>query len=281
MAIPVPEAAAADIEVTLDPVADITADRAKPEQLVDVAGRVAGLTNTSRYTVSFRSNVELFASGGTPSPDGGFRGTLRLQAGTYWLEAVLRNIDTGAETVSNRVTFEVKPDPRTATKTTLIVPTNPVAKVKSPYVVKVDPSSGSTGRVDLYEYDNVGMLYRIGVGYLSNGQTTIYAATMAGQRRVVAEFAGDARFSGSGTAANLFAPIASDVPASPTPAAQPVSGADASGQASPSAPVTAAVPQGQLAFTGADPWPGAAWAAGLLTAGAMLLVAARRRRRGV
>ncbi|MGW8431172.1 hypothetical protein ACWGJ9_08610 [Curtobacterium citreum] len=281
MAIPVPEAAAADIEVTLDPVADITADRAKPEQLVDVAGRVAGLTDTSRYSVSFRSNVETFASGGTPGPDGDFRGTLRLQVGTYWLESVLRNVDTGAETVSNRVAFEVKPDPRTATKTTLIVPSNPVAKVKSAYVVKVDPSSGSTGRVDLYEFDNVGVLYRIGVGYLSNGQTTIYAATMAGQRKVIAEFAGDARFSGSGAGANLFAPVASDATPSPAPAAVPGGGTDATVQASPSAPPAAAAPQGQLAFTGADPWPGAARAAGLLVAGVMLLVATRRRRRGV
>jgi hypothetical protein len=40
-----------------------------------------------------------------------------------------------------------------------VLPQNPVAKVKSRCAVKASPSDGATGRVDLYEFDNVGQLY--------------------------------------------------------------------------------------------------------------------------
>ncbi|WP_220034241.1 hypothetical protein [Curtobacterium sp. MCSS17_008] len=263
----------------MDPIVDITADRAKPEQLVHFTGRVTGLTEqASRYSIGYRSSDGLISNGYGLSPDGQFQGNARAQVGTNWVEAVVRETYTGAEWVSNRVTFEVKPDPRAATKTTLTLPANPVAKAKSPYVVRVDPSGGSTGRVDLYEYDNIGQLYRIGVGYLSNGQTTIYAATMAGQRKVIAEFAGDNRFSGSGTGANVFVPIAPAQTTEPTNAPAPVGASNPADRTPAAAQTTTSAPRQQLAYTGQNPGQ-ALGAAAAMTAVGVLLGPARRRRR--
>ncbi len=180
---------------------------------------------------------------------------------------------------SPAIEFDVS-GPR-VTKLTLVAPTDPVANVKYPYTVKVSPSAGSTARVNLSQYDNVGQLQYIGYGYLKDGQVTISAAAMPGQRRVVAEFTGDDAYAVSGAAVDIFFPVGptavADPPAVPVPTTAPTA-ASPTASAVPVANRGADAAARELAYTGANPWPGGLLAAALLVAGVVLRAVVRRRR---
>lgn len=208
-------------------------------------------------------------------------GSVRLDPGHYTGRAIIPMSVQFNEAKSETVSFDVpEPPKRTATKLTLTAPKNPYGNVKYPYTVKVAPSQGSTARVDLSQYDNVGQLQYIGFGYLKNGEVTINAAAMPGQRRIVAEFTGDDTYAVSGAAVDIFFPIAptaaADPPAAPLPSAAPAA-TDPSTAGRSIAGSTATTATGELAYTGSNPWPGAVLATALLAAGVALRLLVRRR----
>ena len=163
-------------------------------------------------------------------------------------------------------------DNRTATKTTLTAPVDPVADVSYPYTIRVSPSAGSTGRVELSTYDNLGTLYYLGVSNLRNGQATINASLRRGEHVIIARFAGDGTYADSETGVRLTFPVGptavANPPAIPVPATTPSNAA-----------VRPATQSGaaELAYTGANPWPGLTLSVLLLAAGAGLIVARRKR----
>jgi hypothetical protein len=232
-------------------------------------------------TLSLRvDGLPAFASDGF-GDDGVSPVDVVLDAGHYTARAVTSENGRFNAAMSTAIEFDVS-GPR-ATKLTLVPPTNPVANVKYPYTVRVSPSEGSTARVNLSQYDNVGQLQYIGYGYLKNGQVTINAAAWPGQRRIVAEFTGDDSYAVSGTAVDIFFPVGpaaeADPPAVPVPSATSAPAAPSSTPSvAPAVTTSSASAAGELAYTGANLWPGATLAAVLLAAGVALRTFLRRRR---
>lgn len=208
-------------------------------------------------------------------------------AGHHWAQVYTPETATLAAAVSGRFEFDIAPEPvRTATTTTLTMPTDAVGGVPYPYIISVSPSAGSTGRVELSTYDWYGNRYYLGVGALRNGKATITATVPPGEHVIVARFAGDDQYAVSETGARqVYArgPAAvADPPAQPVPSATQVAAAPTAVPTSSTASVgqqRASAGRGELAYTGADPWPGVALSVSLLTAGAALAVLVRRRRR--
>jgi len=229
-------------------------------------------------------NLTLLVDGSTTIKSDGFGddgvspNVAELSAGRHTVRAVTSENSRFNAAESAGIEFDVS-GPK-ITKLTLIPPKKPYGNVKYPYIVKVAPSHGSTARVNLSQCDNGGRLEYIGVGYLKDGEVTINAAALPGQRRIVAEFTGDDMYAVSGAAVDIFFPLepaaAADPPAAPAPSVTPAA-TDPSTAGRSIAGSVATTATGELAYTGSDPWPGAVLATALLAAGVALRLLVRRR----